>query len=59
MCKGVVFVEQGAHDDEDSEGKEDAEDEFARARELRGDEEWQRDAEHHYVRGEVEDCVDY
>lgn len=57
MREGVVFVEQRAHDDEGAEAKEDAEDEFPGARELGGDEQGERDAEHHYVGGEVEDCV--
>jgi len=55
--EGIVFVEHGAHDDEDAEGEEDAEDKLAGSGELRGNEEGEGNAEHHYVGGDVEDGV--
>jgi hypothetical protein len=55
--EGVVFVDDGAHDDEDAETEEDAEDDLSSPWELGGDEEGEGDAEHHDVGGDVEDCV--
>lgn len=57
MGEGVVFVDDGAHDDEYAETEEDAEDDFSSPWELGGDEERERDAEHHDVGGDVEHCV--
>ena len=57
MCKRIIFVEDSAHDDEDTKAEETAEDEFFGAWKLRGDEEWEGDAQHHDIRGDVEDGV--
>jgi hypothetical protein len=57
--EGIVFIQYCAHDDEDAEGEEDAEEEFLGVGELGGYEEGQGDAEHHNVGGDVEDGVGY
>ena len=55
----VVFVQDGGEDDEEAEGEDAAENEFALEREQRADEHGQGYAEHEDVGGNVEDGVGY
>jgi hypothetical protein len=59
MGEGVIFIQYCTKDDEDTEGEEDAEEEFLCPGELGGYEEGEGDAEHHYVGGDVKDGVGY
>ena len=49
----VILGQDGANDDEDTEGENAAEDGLFPGREPRPDEDWQRDEHHQQVRGDV------